>query len=213
MSNQYSHKTPVVFGRINHLTATPSNPPRVIIVDIDGTMANNGHRQHLMDGPKKHWAQFFRAADKDVVFEEVKYLVRLAYYNDPQVIVIFCTGRPSQYASLTVKWLDDNQIPFDGLIMRRQGDGRPDAEVKLQMLNMITARGFKPFLSIDDRPEVVDMWRRMGIPTLQCDASAWMKRAQVQHPPETLEQALAIIEQRDMTIRALRDELERRDDE
>tara|TARA_B100000795_G_C22636774_1_gene374842 strand:- start:55 stop:219 length:165 start_codon:yes stop_codon:yes gene_type:complete len=36
----------------------------IILCDIDGTVANNDHRQHFLDG-KKDWDGFFDALNKD----------------------------------------------------------------------------------------------------------------------------------------------------
>ena len=44
----------------------------IVICDIDGTVANNEHRQHLLKGFKT-WDAFFNALDKDTpIQEEVK---------------------------------------------------------------------------------------------------------------------------------------------
>lgn len=54
--------------------------------------------------------------------------------------------------------------------MRAAGDYRQDAIVKAEILEQILADGYEPFLVVDDRPQVVDMWRSYGIVTLQCAA-------------------------------------------
>ena len=52
--------------------------------------------------------------------------------------------------------------------MRPEGDYRPDYQVKQEMLNSLKAEGFEVLFTVDDRKQVVDMWRRNGITCLQC---------------------------------------------
>jgi hypothetical protein len=147
-----------------------------IIVDIDGTVANNMHRQHFMQGPKKDWKSFFNEMHKDVIFEEVRYLLRaLTVATDAWIIL--CTGRDTDYSAQTIKWLHDGEIPFSHLVMRQAGDNRADVAVKLDMLIELRSRGYNVLFSIDDRPEVVTMWRSNGVPCFQCDAAIWDKES------------------------------------
>ena len=43
-----------------------------VIVDIDGVLADAGHRQHFLDPPWRDWDGFFSECDGDAVFEENK---------------------------------------------------------------------------------------------------------------------------------------------
>lgn len=52
--------------------------------------------------------------------------------------------------------------------MRATGDHRPDYQVKADILAQIEEQSFSPVFAIDDRTQVVDMWRAHGIRTLQC---------------------------------------------
>ena len=53
------------------------------------------------------------------------------------------------------------------LYMRKEGDFRPDAKVKEELLNQIRSDGYEPILAFEDRQRVVDMWRRNGIQCCQ----------------------------------------------
>ncbi len=38
---------------------------KIVIFDIDGTLADNSHRQHFLEGGKKDWKGFFDAMVDD----------------------------------------------------------------------------------------------------------------------------------------------------
>jgi hypothetical protein len=68
----------------------------------------------------------------------------------------------------TVDWLCqyvDAAIGVRGahLFMRKDGDHRPDHQVKSNILDDILAKGWDPIMAFDDRKQVVEMWRARGI--------------------------------------------------
>ena len=75
---------------------------RIVICDIDGTIADNSHRQHYLLG-KKDWKNFFLAIDKDKPILKILKKIECLYQDGFQII--FVTGRPEEYRELTQKWL------------------------------------------------------------------------------------------------------------
>lgn len=139
-----------------------------IICDLDGTLCNNTHRQHLW---QQNRAEFFRRAEFDEPNRDVFWLVNSMF---PNATVCMATGRPAGNFLITQKWLHDTHVNYDCLLMRDQDDHRPDAMVKYDMLQMIR-RACPPIkLAIDDRPEVVEMWRTNGVECLQADPITWV---------------------------------------
>ena len=54
--------------------------------------------------------------------------------------------------------------------MRAGDDYRPDFEVKKEIYNgKIAILGYNIDFALDDRNQIVDMWREMGIKTLQVE--------------------------------------------
>ena len=49
------------------------------------------------------------------------------------------------------------------LYMRADGDYRPDSLVKQELLDKIKKEGYNPTVAFDDRPRVIEMWRKNGI--------------------------------------------------
>jgi len=78
------------------------------------------------------------------------------------------SGRPENYKPETVQWLRDNFITYHTLLMRKEGDSRNDKIVKLELFGKIRQAG-EVLFAIDDRQQVVDMWREEGVTCLQCD--------------------------------------------
>lgn len=137
--------------------------PDTIIVDIDGTLANNDHRQYYLEGPKKDWAGFFSEMSRDTVNRAVLQVVN-SLAGDGYAIVLF-TGRFEKYRDATQAWLAEHHIPYSLLLMRPDDDHRPDYELKRKMLQ-IYGRD-RVLLTIDDRKQVVDMWREEGLTCFQ----------------------------------------------
>lgn len=182
----------------------------VVIFDIDGTMANCAHRQHHLDGVKKNWKRFFDDMVLDTVYHEIRLLSQALSAYD-RVHVFFCTGRPSNYYEQTNRWLNNQGIRRHGMLMRREGDFRADTIVKAEMLQELRNRDFKVLLSIDDRPEVVAMWRNNGVPCLQVDPVTW-KRELIetnQQDPAVWLNNMVAVEGSDPMYRTCLDELER----
>lgn len=136
-----------------------------IICDLDGTLCNSSHRQHFMRQKPKDWESFYAAAGNDPANVEV---LRFLDASVPIRNILLVSGRPDKYRDLTTAWLEKFKVPWHGLFMRKTGDYRSDYIVKKEIFeNEIYPRCEKgtSFLCIDDRNQVVDMWRSLG---LQC---------------------------------------------
>lgn len=145
---------------------------KAVLVDLDGTLLNNDHRQHFMQEAKPNWKAFFAAMTHDTVNPEVAVVVDLMY-KWSQAAVILVTGRPATYQQQTLENLYAQNVSFSALVMRHEKDNRSDVVTKQEMLEQIKFMGYQPVMAIDDRPEVVHMWRTNGIRTLQTDPAIW----------------------------------------
>lgn len=137
-----------------------------VIVDIDGTLADVEHRRHYVQGDKKDFTAFYEAMDDDGPATPIIGLVNMYRMNTWEIIL--CTGRPERYRTRTKAWLANVGVQYDLLYMRpNDQEYTPDFEVKLEMLEMIRGAGFDPQIAIDDRDQVVKMWREQGLTCLQ----------------------------------------------
>lgn len=140
---------------------------KTIIVDIDGTLADCSHRRHFVEKKPKDWKNFCRPdlvmRDKPImpIVELVRSMAESGYW------VIVVTGRHKEHEDITKQWLRKHGIPFAGFYCRQNGDFRQDWEVKSEILDQILAKGHQVAFTVDDRNQVVEMWRRRGLICLQ----------------------------------------------
>ena len=133
-----------------------------IIFDLDDTLANTGHRQHLLfeeyENESERWKTFFEACDKD---EPVKEVIELLNSLIIKHRVEIWTGRSAIVFDKTVNWLRKhiNYFNISMLRMRRRGDFRSDIEVKSEWVKEIG----KPDIVFDDRNKMVKWWREQGV--------------------------------------------------
>lgn len=139
-----------------------------VIFDLDGTLADTRHRLHLIR-EKKH-GEFGAACVHDTPYVYLVHLCNMISCNLP---VFICTGRSAEYLIQTQAWLSANNVKYQTLLMRAEGNHRPDAVVKKEMLNKIRRDGYEPLFAVEDRPSVVKMWREAGVPCLVTDDTTW----------------------------------------
>lgn len=140
---------------------------KVVVFDIDGTLANIEHRRHWVANKPKNWKAFNAGMERDTVHEDIVFLLKTFYGTGTGHRVILCSGRGSETRDRTVAWMDANQIPFHALYMRRAGDYRQDSIVKVELLEEIRRDYGNPYVWFDDRTQVVDAIRAQGVRVLQ----------------------------------------------
>jgi len=137
-----------------------------VIFDIDGTLADCSHRKHFLEETPKNWEGFLDS--KLVILDKpIEPIVRLARQLRNFNYLIACTGRNERHRAVTQQWLNRHDLNMCKLLMRANEDFRPDEIVKEEMLRQLQSEGYAPWLVIDDRKRVVDMWRRNGLVCLQ----------------------------------------------
>lgn len=145
-----------------------SKAPHALIYDLDGTVCDISHRQHHVlksEGKKPNWRAFFSEMHKDKVNQVVADII-IKYHNSGMATVA-CSGRPSDYRDKTIAWLESNFIPYKNLFMRPEKDSRHDYIIKEILLDFEILTRYRPFFVLDDRNQVVDLWRRRGLTCLQ----------------------------------------------
>lgn len=129
--------------------------PSAVMCDIDGTLA-----LHTDRGPY----DFDRCLSDALnlpVFEA------LTMYRNAGHTIVLLSGRQDEYRRHTEQWLAEFKVPFDELWMRAVGDRRRDDIVKAELFDAHVRGRFNVRVSLDDRDRVVQLWRRMGLPTWQ----------------------------------------------
>ncbi|AGT13075.1 polynucleotide kinase [Mycobacterium phage Crossroads] len=139
--------------------------PEAIIVDIDGTLA------HMTGRSPYDYTQ----VHTDVVDEQIRWLVGLVdYYGGPNgVHVLIVSGRDDSCREATQEWLWKNAIPYDELHMRptgakdEHGNKLPDYLVKYDLFDQNIRGKYNVRFVLDDRDQVVNLWRSLGLKCLQ----------------------------------------------
>ena len=139
---------------------------KTIIFDLDGTIADISHRRVYLEG-NSDWSKFNAEIGNDIPNAPIVELY-LSLWGMNKYNIIIVTGRSEEYRPITEHWLTWNEIPFMRLIMRKRKDNRSDCIIKQEILNLIISEGADILFSVDDRSQVVDMWRNNGITCLQC---------------------------------------------
>lgn len=133
----------------------------VVLVDIDGTVADCSHRLHHVKNKPTDWGAFFDAAIHDQPRLDVITDINFQYPAEKYHRVMM-SGRPSSLKKVTEHWLDDNFQGWTTLIMRAENDYRNDDIVKAEL-----ARKYLNNQTIvaawDDRPRIIRVWEWLGI--------------------------------------------------
>jgi hypothetical protein len=141
-----------------------------VIFDRDGTLASVAHVAPT-DRDDASWAAFNAALPFDAPIPVVAALLRSIR---PNVVRIMTSGRmagdrPGETFRRVqlVNWIKKHDLPIDILHMRRAGDTRRDSIVKEEMFRKYIDPIYDVRFVVDDRPQVCDMWRSIGLHVLQ----------------------------------------------
>ena len=81
----------------------------------------------------------------------------------PYPEIILLTGRFENSREVTEQWLSANMIPYDKLIMKKDGDTRSDVDFKKSVYTESIAPNYGVLVVFEDRPCCSRMWRELGL--------------------------------------------------
>lgn len=144
-----------------------TNDGKIVVFDIDGTIANMGDRLKYLKQSPKDYESFYNSCFDDEPILEMCNLLKLFKTSEYQIV--FLTGRRDSVRDETYKWIKKYtgiRPSKRNLIMRPGYDHRKDNVVKIEM--------FKKYYEIDDvymvfedRDVMVKTWRDLGVRCLQ----------------------------------------------
>lgn len=130
--------------------------PRAVLVDIDGTVA-------LMQGRSPYDETRVHEDQPNHPIRQVVWALNAAGYR-----IVFLSGRTEACREATEEWLATHlALPYHGPFMRPVGDTRKDSIVKAELFDRHVRDNYDVTCVLDDRRQVVDMWRAMGLTVLQ----------------------------------------------
>lgn len=135
----------------------PEGRPKAVIFDIDGTLA-------LMNNRSPYDLEKCGEDTHNTMVVSLLHMLDAKGYK-----ILTVSGResgtkeePFRYYHMTTDWLNKFTIP-EAHFQRKQGDQRKDDIVKEEIFWRDIAPKYDVKLTIDDRNQVVEMWRRLGI--------------------------------------------------
>lgn len=132
----------------------PEDKPSAILCDIDGTLA------HMVSRGPFDWG----CVGEDILDDSVKCALD-AMKLVGQIILL--SGRDGVCRPETEEWLERHGVKYDLLIMRAEGDNRKDSIVKRELFDSHIRDKYQVSFVLDDRNQVVEMWRQMGLKCFQ----------------------------------------------
>ena len=131
-------------------------PESMILVDIDGTLANSSPYLYLYEqGKNKEWEASFKEHE---VFEDIKGLVNRLYEEGHYVVLM--TARSGKFK--TQLWLKENGIKYHVLHTNVLFKGRPWKDIgkaKKEIYLREYQAWYNLFLVIDDSPYVINEFK------------------------------------------------------
>lgn len=154
------------------------NSRPLAIFDLDGTLADSGHRQRFLERKPRDWNAFFAAAPDDPSLAEG---VEMCLQAAEECDVMYLTGRPERCRRDTLTWLAEQGLPEGRVFMRRNDDRRSARATKLEILRRL-GRDREVRMLVDDDELVCDDAERAGFRVVRAgwaaDRSEAMKDAQ-----------------------------------
>lgn len=138
---------------------------KIIVFDLDGTLADISHRRPLVTTKPKNWTAFNAKMEDDLPAQDIIWMNHNLFNIGCTIII--CSGRSEDHKNITVDWLFRHGVIFDDIFMRKAGDFRADCIIKLDLLDQIRKNWGEPYLWFDDRDQVVQAIRSEGVRVLQ----------------------------------------------
>lgn len=162
------------------------NDVDLVVCDLDGTLCDIKHRQHLAQVGA--WEEFHAGIPGDAPRTAVLSLLKAIAANESPAL-IFCTGRPAAHFAATKAWLEDvcdlyEVDDYCEILMRGDHDFGSDVDVKLQLLKNYLSQFYsgsgleeqdyiKRVLILEDRDKVVAAMRDAGYEVWQVNEGCY----------------------------------------
>lgn len=124
--------------------------PNCIIVDVDGTISNVVNRSPY-DGTD---------LSQDTCNQHIIDIINNRKSLGDTIFIF--SGLEDKYLNQRIKWLDNHEIQYDCLRLRKTDDHRKDWEIKNEFVDELIINKYNVSLVIDDRPSMIRYWIKKG---------------------------------------------------
>lgn len=142
---------------------------KILLVDIDRTVAASHWRDKLMPNTKEEageWDRYHLASFDDKPIVEVIDLIRLMSLGGWYAIGL--TARPGKWRDITMDWIRLHGVYIRELLMRADDDLRGSVAIKLALFaKRFPSQNGHSFLLLEDRPDVAEAFAKLHITVLQ----------------------------------------------
>jgi predicted secreted acid phosphatase len=144
---------------------------KAIIIDLDGTLTINPHRNKIVGTHRKDFEPLYKHIPEDVAQEWCTNIIEeLGFTN----MIIYLTARPEQTRAVTSEWLIKNvglDFEENALLVMMPDDypeNKSDTDFKRIMINKIK-KIYNVLFAIDDNIDNCLMFEEEGIKALHCN--------------------------------------------
>ncbi|MFO7793688.1 MAG: polynucleotide kinase [Candidatus Nanohaloarchaea archaeon] len=132
-----------------------------VIFDLDGTLSDNRHREHLIECEDKKWREYLANCIKD---SPVQKMVSKLDQMSGEYEIIILTCRSDEVEEETIEWLEKHDVNYDRLIMLPEGRWEiKDSEFKRDELRTME----NPVKAFDDKRSNCRMFHEEGLETYE----------------------------------------------
>lgn len=136
---------------------------KIVVFDLDWTLFNIEHRLHWIE--KNRWDKF--ESDEEIANDSIYSPVAdIVEYMSKDFYVIYLSWRKNTFYDTTRSNLDENGL-FKPILMRNYFDSRKDADVKSDLIDLIS-KNHSIYCAFDDRKQVIDVWKSKWIYVFNC---------------------------------------------
>lgn len=138
-----------------------------VMCDLDGVICDARHREYLIkaDG----WDAFHSACELDKPFPRMVELLNNLSLN---YSILLVTGRNERYREKTMRWLIENEVKADNLLMRPDDDYSKSGDCKVNLVSgyfSVPETELNKFIAMvyDDHQGVIDRFNKLGVTAFQ----------------------------------------------
>lgn len=144
---------------------------RFILCDIDHVLSNAFWRDPMIGG-EGGWDAYHQASEDDEPCHDMVEAINAFYASAFETIGL--TARPEKWRELTMRWMVKHEVNLTNILMRADTNFRPAPELKMELaLDFFggeEAMRENVMMVLDDRDDVTEAFRAIGITVLQVHA-------------------------------------------